>query len=301
MISAVVHTYNEGKNIDRCLSSLSSFSDEIVLVDMGSSDDTCRKAKLFKAEIFTYPYTGFVEPARNFGIEKAKGDWIFILDADEELSYNLSKRLKDIIDHDLADFCRIPRKNIIWGKWIKHAGWWPDYQIRFFKKGSVNWPDKIHSIPFTRGIGFDLEANEENSIIHYNYQFIDQFILRLNRYTSISAKELYLNDKHFDPKSLIENPVEEFNTRFFAKEGYKDGIHGLALSLLQGAYAAIVELKLWELESFKEHKLHLDHLEKYFDYEYRQKKFWIYSELLKKPHNLYEEVLWRIKRKLASL
>lgn len=300
MISAVVHTYNEEKNIERSLSSLVNWVDEIVLVDMNSTDSTCKKAKEFKARILDFPYTGFVEPARNFGIENARGDWIIILDADEEIPRVLSKKLLSVIKADQADFVRLPRKNIIWGKWIKHAGWWPDYQIRLFKKGNVTWTDKIHGIPFTRGHGFDLETDEEYSIIHYNYQSVEQYIARLNRYTSVSAKELFFGEKKFQPSSVIEASVGEFVKRFFVREGYKDGLHGFALAFIQGFSEGIIQLKRWELENFREEHLTLKDAQKFTGYEVSQKNYWLYNELLKKPHHIWEDLIWRIRRKLSS-
>src|SRR4030042_2249641 len=185
MISAVVHTFNEEKNIERCLSSL-SWTDEIVLIDMGSKDRTCEIAKNYKVKIFQHPWTGFVEPARNFGLSKAKGEWIFILDADEEVPHDLAKFLLSESRNPSGDYYRISRKNIIFGKWIKHAGWWPDYQIRFFRKGKVSWIEKIHGIPLTKGHGVDMEPKERTSITHYNYQTLIQYIERMNRYSSVT-------------------------------------------------------------------------------------------------------------------
>lgn len=298
MISAIVHTHNEEKNIARCLSSL-TFVDEIVLIDMDSTDRTCKIAKEYNAKIFTHPYTGFVEPARNFGIGKAGGDWILIVDADEEIPKTLSHFLRLEVKTAAADFYRIPRQNIIFGKTIKHAGWWPDYQIRFFRKGRVSWTEKIHGIPLTKGAGFDLEPYEDLSILHYNYQSLEQFLERLNRYTSISAKELFLGNERFKVSQLFTASTREFITRYFTWEGYKDGVHGLALSFLQSFSELVTYLKLWELENFKEEKIHLSSVEKLLKEEQRHKNYWVYNALLNQPHNFLEDLLWKLKRKLT--
>lgn len=298
MISAVVHTYNEEKNIARCLSSL-NFVDEIVLIDMDSRDKTREIAKEYKAKIFSHPYTGFVEPARNFGMGRARGDWILIVDADEEIPKTLARFLSFEVKQPKADFYRIPRQNIIFGKAVRHAGWWPDYQIRFFKKGKVSWTEKIHGIPLTKGIGLDLEPYENLSIVHYNYQTIEQFVERLNRYTSVAAKELFLDNVRFKASLLFEAPTREFITRFFTREGYKDGIHGLALSFLQGFSELVTYLKLWELDNFKEEKITLSEVEKLLHEEQRQKTYWIYNTLLAQPHGFVKDLIWRLKRKLT--
>lgn len=299
MISAIVHTFNEEKNIERCLSSL-SWVDEIVIIDMGSTDKTLEIAGSYKTKVFNHPFTGFVEPARNFGIDKAKGDWIMIVDADEEISKSLNLYLSVEAKSPKFDFYRIARKNIIFGRWIKRSGWWPDYQIRFFKKGSVKWTEKIHGVPITAGSGTDIEAVENLCITHYNYQNLEQYVERLNRYTSITAKELYLANEKFLVRNLIESPAKEFINRFFVWEGYKDGMHGLGLSLLQSFSELVVYLKLWELEKYKETHLDLSKVGQLMNNEFKQKNFWLTETLLKEQTGIFEKLLLKIKRKIIQ-
>lgn len=254
-ISAIINTWNEEENIKRCLESVRRIADEIIVVDMHSKDRTAAIAKKFGAKVFSYKYTSYVEPARNFALAKAKGDWILILDADEEISEDLAKILQELTPHKEINFYRLPRKNIIFGKWVKHSRWWPDYNIRFFKKGSVRWSEKIHSVPLTRGDGRDIEAKEINAIIHYHYKSISQYLERLNRYTEIQAKELIDNNYQFNWSDLIRKPMGEFLSRFFVGESYKDGLHGLALALLQAFSELTKYLKVWESEKFVEHDI----------------------------------------------
>lgn len=254
-ISAIVNTYNEGANLSRCLSSVCPLTDEIVVVDMHSTDNTVEVAQKFKAKIFDHEYTGFVEPARNFALQKVKSDWVLIIDADEELPKTLSEKLEKLVKENQFDYAVIPRKNIIFNKWIKHSRWWPDYNVRFFKRGKVSWKNKIHSIPITKGKGIDFEAKEENAIIHYNYSLVSQYLERNNRYSEIRASELVSGGYQFSLKDLIKKPTDEFLSRYFAGEGYKDGIHGLILSLLQGLAEFVTYAKVWEKQGFKEEKV----------------------------------------------
>lgn len=253
ILTAVVNTYNEGKNIKSCLESL-DWVDELVIVDMGSTDDTVTIAKQYVQKIYVHPYTSYVEPARNFAIGKASGDWILIIDADEVVSASLSEELRACTKNTGGiTFYRIPRKNIIFGKWIKQKQWWPDYQIRLFKKGAVKWKEEIHSVPNTRGIGKDLLADERHAIVHNHYQSVTKYVERLNRYTSQQAKELQSKDGYvFKWKELLTRPIDEFLRRYFFAEGYRDGMHGLVLALLQAFSELIVVCKLWELERFVE-------------------------------------------------
>ena len=142
-ISVVINTLNEEKNLPRALASVKKFADEIVVVDMKSDDKTVEIAKKAGAKVYEYKRVGYVEPARNFAIGKATGKWILIIDADERLPGSLVKKLKEIVKNPSANYYRLPRKNLIFGKWVKHSRWWPDYNIRFFQKEFVSWSEII--------------------------------------------------------------------------------------------------------------------------------------------------------------
>ncbi len=256
-ISTVINTLNEEKNLQRAIVSVRDFSDEIVVVDMMSSDKTRDIAKKFGAKVYEYKRVGYVEPARNFAISKATGEWIFILDADEEVPMTLAKKIKELVKKSDADYYRIPRKNIIFKKWMKHSRWWPDYNIRFFQKGFVIWNEVIHSVPMTQGKGKDLPSEEELSIVHFHYDSLEQYIDRLNRYTSEHAKIIIEKGYKFSWVDLIKKPTDEFLSRYFFGEGYKDGLHGLALSLLQAFSELVLYLKIWQLADFEEEDLNV--------------------------------------------
>ena len=134
LISVVVNTYNEEKNLFRCLKSVEKFADEIVVVDMHSEDNSVKIAKSFGAQVYLHERMDYVEPARNFAIGKAKGKWILSLDPDEKISNELAKNLRFIAVNksDEVDYVLVPRKNIVFGKWMENTRWWPDYISRFF-------------------------------------------------------------------------------------------------------------------------------------------------------------------------
>lgn len=249
-ISAVLVVRNEEKNLKRCLASVKNLVDEIIVVDEESSDKTLEIAKEFTDKVFVHKSVGFVEPARNFSIEKATGDYILILDADEEIEKGLFSKLKKIAEEGKADYVLIPRKNLTFEAWIKNTGWWPDYQIRFFRKGKVKWQDRIHSKPMVSGSQITLEPLMENAIIHHNYDTVSQFITKLDVYTSVEVSQVENSD--FILANLIKNPVNEFISRYFSHKGYKDGVHGFVLSVLMAFYIFVVEVKLWEKTKFQE-------------------------------------------------
>ncbi|MFV1917627.1 MAG: glycosyltransferase family 2 protein [Patescibacteria group bacterium] len=308
-ISVVINTLNEEKNLPKALASIRGFADEIVVVDMKSGDRTQEIAKRAGAKVYEHERTGYVEPARNFAIGKARGKWILILDADEEVPTKLAKTLKRIADSKFhprgvhshtpgvgigqADYYRIPRKNVIFGKWVKHSRWWPDYNIRFFKKGYVSWSEIIHSVPTTRGKGLDLQAEESLAILHYHYISVEQYLDRMNRYTTEYAKLRIKEGYKFEWSDLIKKPTGEFLSRYFQGEGYKDGIHGLALSGLQGFSEFAMYLKVWQRQKFKSEKLEVRKLVDVMKDSEDDFHYWQADGLLKQGGGFVQ----RIKRK----
>jgi (heptosyl)LPS beta-1,4-glucosyltransferase len=297
-ISAVINTLNEEKNIKRCLNSL-KFVDEIVVVDMESEDKTREIVYKFTSHVYTHPKINFVEPARNFAIKKATGNWILIVDPDEEIPNNLARRLIEIADQDQADFVRIPRKNIIFNKWLEYSRWWPDYNVRFFKKGKVVWQNAIHSVPITYGKGITLEDQEKLAIIHHSYNTLDQYLKRSLRYTDVQFKELSQEGYKFSPSDIINKPLSEFLSRFFAGEGYKDGLHGLVLALLQSFFILIIYLKLWQEQGFKEvpQAKFYQLWWKIIKNKSREFKFWEYTSKIHLSNSKYRRLLFKIRRK----
>ncbi len=254
-ISVVINVKNEAENLNRCLKSVKNFAQEIIVVDMHSSDNSVSIAQSYGAKVFQYRVMKFVEPARNYALSKATGKWIMLLDPDEMLPKSLKNELLKITQRKDVDYVRIPRKNMIFGKWIRHSNSWPDYLIRFFKKGMVTWKKEIHSQPETRGNGLTLMDSEKLSIKHYNYTSVVQFVYRAIRYSGIQADELKAADYKVKTGDFLLKPIQEFNSRFFAAEGYKDGIHGLVFSILQAFAIVLVYIRLWEKQGSKEKTL----------------------------------------------
>lgn len=293
-ISVVINTLNEEKNLERALKSVKDWAYEVIVVDMHSDDDTVKIAKKYGARVFKHKRMGYVEPARNFAISKTTGDWIFILDADEEVPSTLRNKLQKLVQDSEAQYFAVPRKNIVFGKWLRHSRWWPDYNLRFFKKGHVEWGDEIHSVPLTSGKGEDIESRESFAIIHHHYNTVGQYIERLNRYTTIQAEELYKKDKKPDWRNFIKKPTAEFVSRYFAGNGYKDGIHGLALASLQALSELVVQVKLWELYKFPERDIEIKQVNEELKNAQREINYWTADALAKEMGG----IVHKFKRKL---
>lgn len=294
-ISVIINTWNEEANIKRCIDSVISWVNEVIVVDMNSTDQTREIALKLGAHVYTHPPAGFVEPARNFAIEKARNEWILVVDADEEIGPLLATKIQMLTGNDHGkSFFRIPRKNIIFGRWIRHARWWPDLQIRLFKKGMVTWLNEIHSIPVTKGEGVDLEIKPDNAITHYNYSSISQYISRMDRYTTIQASEMINEGIEFRLNNLIKRPTNEFISRYLAGEGYKDGLHGFVVCLLQSISEFILYLKLWEKDHFKQDDLSLSTFNQEKNLASSEINYWIKEEQLKKETSQLKRIVKRV-------
>lgn len=295
-ISVVVCTYNNEEMVARCLESV-KWADEIIVVDDGSTDNTVGTASKFTNNIFKHKSQGYVEPVRNFAISKATHEWILILDSDERVSQNLSEKLKEYIQNAEISYIEIPRKNIIFGKWMQASMWWPDYNVRFFKKGTVVWSDRIHSNPTTKGKGLKLNPTEENAITHHNYSSVGQFVERNSKYSKIQARELFDEGVRFNWTDIIKKPLGEFLGRYFANKGYEDGMHGLVLSFLQAFMFLLQYLYLWELSGYDDQKVTLNDVKKISKSAGGEIKYWIdFSSL---SNNLIKRKMQKLRNKLT--
>jgi (heptosyl)LPS beta-1,4-glucosyltransferase len=302
LISAVINVRNEADALNKCLKSIKNFVDEIIVVDMHSTDNSLEVAKKAGANIFSYRPMKFVEPARNFALSKATGKWILLLDPDEYLNKTLKKELLTVTKRTDVDYVKIPRKNIIFNKWIHHSNSWPDYLIRFFKKGFITWKKEIHSQPSVKGNGLTLLDSEKLAIRHNNYTSVSQFVVRALRYSSIQAEELLDQKYKVKTSDFILKPMQEFNSRFFFSEGYKDGIHGLVFCILQAFAIALVYIKLWEKQGFQDKILLKDSYvsasqETMFEYS-----FW-FTKYFQKEYspNIFKIILIKVRHWLNYL
>ncbi len=294
-ISVVINTLEEEKNIFRSISSVKGFADEIIVVDMESKDKTREIAEKLGAKVYSHKKTGYVEPARNFAISKATCDWILILDADEEISQGLVMWIQEMLKNPKADYYRIPRKNIIFGKWINNSRWWPDMNIRLFKKGTVSWNEVIHAVPMTEGIGMDLDVKEELAIVHHNYDSIEGYIERMNRYTTQYAQMKIDEGYEFSWKDVIVKPMGEFMSRYFYGQGYKDGVHGLALSMLQAFSELSVYLKVWQNGKFEDKSLKLSEINSLLRQKERDLHYWQNDATYKETGKFTDRIRRRLK------
>lgn len=255
-ISVVINTLNEEKNLPYTLRSVCDWADEIIVVDMNSDDRTVDIAKQFGAIVFNHERINFVEPARQFAIEQAKSEWVLLLDADELVPEPLSMKFMEITSNNKIDVVIIPRLNYVLGKPLMHTGWSPfqDKHHRLFRKNKLITSSTIHAglKPVEGANIIELNYASGMAIVHFNYLDSAHFIEKLNRYTSIEARQSLENGEKHNYFSTVFVAAKEFKNRYIKNKGYKDGWRGLYLSLLMVFYRVVTNIKLKELETIGE-------------------------------------------------
>jgi len=288
-LSIVLITHNEESNLGRTLESVKPLvregQGEIIVVDSGSTDRTVDIAKSFGAKVFVEPWKGY-SAQKNSAIEKATGDWILSLDADEELDTNASKvilfltsgidgssdgeltRLGKGSREDSLDTIEmamaseeatekrvagqalsgywIARKNEFLGQWIKHGGFWPDPKLRLFRRGRGRFEDR--AVHETVIVDGPTAKLKHGAILHHCYPTLPDYIAHMNRYSSLGAEMAVAEGRTgFSVINIAVRPLLTFVYNYFFRLGFLDGRKGLLLHLYHSIYVSWKYTKVWEL------------------------------------------------------
>lgn len=244
MITIVIHTRNEENEIQKTIESAHQLSNNIVVVDMESTDKTTAIAKKNGAKVFPFPFSRYVEPSREFGIGKASNDWVFILDADERISPELAEEIKKSIKQNKYTHYKVPRKELFANKkWLKHGGWWPNHQIRLInKKYFKNWPKEIHSTPVIEGkMGYI-----DESIVHLSKNDYEEIVRKTIIFEDIESDLLYKAGRNPSTLIFFRKFLGELYRRMFKHLGFLDGEIGIIESIYQAFSKTITYLFLYE-------------------------------------------------------
>ena len=247
-ISVVVNTLDAERYLAYALRSVASWTAEIVVIDMMSTDRTVAIAREHGARVVSHPRADCVEAARAFAVAQATRPWILLLDADELVPLALSRRLAAIVAADAVDVVRIPRLNYLLGAPVLQTGWNPDRDrhCRFFRPGSVVLPTRIHE-PIHAASGarlLELPYAPGEALVHFNYTDVDDFVARLDRYTSVEADHAHARGERASVGKAIGAALREWLVRYGRHGGWRDGWRGVHLTLLMACYRVIVQAKL---------------------------------------------------------
>jgi glycosyltransferase involved in cell wall biosynthesis len=268
-LSVVIITFNEEANIARTLASVQPLvadgKGEIIVVDSGSTDHTVEIAKSFGAKVFVEQWKGFAVQ-KNSAIDKATGDWILSLDADEEMSVEAQKFVDLNFTALLSIFpdataLSFNRRNYFLGRWIRFGGFYPDPKVRLFRRGSGLFEDRLvhEDIRISRGkkvVDPNLEYDERTDfhLIHHSYSTLSDYIEHMNRYSSLSAEMVVAKGKgkvRFSVINIVVRPLFTFIYNYFFRLGFLDGREGLLLHLYHAVYVSWKYAKAWELSRKK--------------------------------------------------
>jgi glycosyltransferase involved in cell wall biosynthesis len=247
-LSATIITLNEEKDLPRCITSIKSLVDEVVVVDSGSKDRTVDIAKELGAKVFFKKFDNYANQ-KNFAMAKTTGDWIISLDADEEISPELATEIRSLLTSDLQSptsniiAYSIPRKNFIFGEFIKHTRWQPelDRHIWLWQKAKGEWVGDVHEEVSVNGEVGKLK----NPKIHYQYETVKDFLDMMNQYSNLESKQMIAKGIKFSNFKLFSTPIYNFFVRYFYRLGFLDGWRGFTLSYLMAVYHLEVWFKLW--------------------------------------------------------
>lgn len=305
-LSVVISAFNEEKKISDCLASV-AWADEIILIDGQSTDKTAEIAKKFGAKVYTRENNLMLNVNKNFGFTKAENEWILSIDADERVTPELREEIEKITKSSLPPLLKgdggfsgfwIPRKNIIFGKWIQHTGWYPDQQLRLFKKDHGRFEEKhVHEMIKLQGEVGHLK----NPMLHYNYETISQFLYKTTAiYAPNEAEQKLKNGYVFNYVDCVRFPVNEFLKRFFADEGFKDGFHGLMLSMLMAFYHFLVFAYIWEKKKFSEQEnINITgELKKELRKSGKDLNYWFNTKKIEQEKNILKKAGLKLKRKI---
>ncbi len=227
LLSAVIIAKNEAHQIERCIEALLQVTEDITVIDSGSTDKTIEKASALGANVIKHNWIGYAQN-KNYGNSVAKHNWILSIDADEVLSKELIKAIQNLNYEDDTVYL-LDRINNYCGQWIKHSGWYPDWKVRIFNRNNVKWQgDYVHeklAVP-----KHFKHVKLSGKLLHYSYTDKMDHLKRIDRYTTLSAQELFVKGKKATWINLWLSPMIRFLKTYFLKLGILDGAAGWTIS-----------------------------------------------------------------------
>jgi glycosyltransferase involved in cell wall biosynthesis len=245
-ISIVIITFNEEKNIARCLDSVQGLSNDIVVLDSFSQDATSKICKKYGVRFYQKKFQGYGQQ-KNLALEYAKNDWVLSLDADEGVSPTLRQAIMALEPQTAAKGYTINRLTNYCGQWIRHCGWYPDAKLRLWHKQYGRWDrDNLHEQVVLANNS--QVSHLKGDLFHYSFYTIADHLRTVNRFSDMAAQELIVNNKKFIFGRLLFFPWIWFMKSYFWEQGFRDGFYGLVICVISSfdqfvRYAKALHLK----------------------------------------------------------
>ena len=240
-LSAVLITRDEAKNIRECLDSV-KFCDELIVVDSGSADGTVDLARAAGAKVWTRPFSDGFAAQKNFAIEKASGEWVLLLDADERVPEALRQEILAVLERPKADGYILQRHNRIFGRWMRHGANAHDLQLRLAKTSAARFYGAVHE-----RIRLDGKAETlKNPLRHLSTETISEYMKKLNAYTELEAGILLQGDTADPVRQMKQKPLLRLAQLLILKHAFMDGLEGILFATLSAYYEFVSLVKHWE-------------------------------------------------------
>ncbi|MBM4056175.1 MAG: glycosyltransferase family 2 protein [Planctomycetes bacterium] len=241
-VSVCIITFNEEARIRDCLESV-KWAGEIIVVDSLSTDKTVDICKEYTDRVYQRQWGGNIDQ-KNYTIGLATKDWLLCLDADERLSPELTREIQDVLKNPgTTDGFLFPRRSCYLGRWIFHGDWYPDYQLRLFKRGCGTWQG---TNPHGRVIIEGKTRYLRHDLYHFNYKNLSHQLRTIDNYSDVFAGIMIDRDKDFSLFQLVLRPVYKFLKVYIMKRGFLDGLPGFILAITNSFYIFVKYVKLWE-------------------------------------------------------
>lgn len=240
-LSVVIITFNEEKNIERCLLSVKAIADEIVVLDSFSKDKTQAICEKYGVKFFEHAFDGHIQQ-KNRAITYASNDHVLSLDADEALDETLKNSILEIKKNFVKEGYYMNRLTNYCGHWVKHCGWYPDTKLRLWDRTKGEWTGINPHDKYELFAGDKNAGRLKGDILHYSYYSVADHYKQVEYFTNISAKAYFENGKKAPLFKLIVNPVAKFIDHYFLKLGFLDGKAGYLISRIS-AFATYLKYK----------------------------------------------------------
>jgi glycosyltransferase involved in cell wall biosynthesis len=241
-ISAAIITLDAAGDLDRCLESL-SFADEIVVLDQGSRDGTAEVCARYGAVVHQTEWLGF-GPTKQKAVGLCRNRWVLSIDSDEQVTPELRAAIEALPDQPDEAAFMVNRLSRFLGRWIRHCGWHPEYVTRLFDRKRAGFNDKpVHESVVAEGNVGRLDG----LLRHYTYETMEQYIDKLNRYTTLAAEELHAAGRTAGLFGAVIRAKAAFWRMWLVKGGILDGWPGTVLCLASGFYVLSKYTKLWRM------------------------------------------------------
>jgi (heptosyl)LPS beta-1,4-glucosyltransferase len=229
---AIILTHDEASNVTACIESV-HWADSILVFDSFSEDSTVQLAEAADARVVQRAFDNY-SAQRSAALAAVSDEWVYFVDADERSSQEQAAEIRTRIADPAYDGYWVPRHNYIFGRLTRHAGWYPDYQLRLLRRARARYDmtREVHELVILDG-----EAGYLNTpLVHYNYRDLAQFIRKQEVYTDYAARDLFKQGVRIKPQNYVLQPLRHFLWRFVTLQGYRDGWHGFRLSMLMAWY-----------------------------------------------------------------